>query len=86
MTLDPNYPRWMFHRSLPMVIIYSEAEEAALGPEWSRTYRPGAPPFETPPPIPPQSAWAHDGSGVAGDPPPRRRRRSRKDYEHEFRQ
>ena len=79
--INPDYPRMMFHRSLDPVTVFSEPEEAALGPEWSRTI----PPFETPPPIPPESAYAHDGSGVVDDYPPRRRRRSRKDY-HEFRQ
>lgn len=33
---DPNYPRWMYHASRDPVIIHSEAEEAALGREWSR--------------------------------------------------
>ena len=79
-SINPDYPRMMFHRSLDPVTVFSEPEEAALGPEWSRTIRP-------PSPIPPQSAWAHDGSGVVDDPPPRRRgRRHRKDYDHEFRQ
>jgi hypothetical protein len=72
--LDPNYPRWMFHRSLPAVIIRSEAEEAALGPEWSRTYRPPAPPE------PALAPYAHDGSGANADLPlPRRRGQPRKD-------
>ncbi len=39
---DPNYPRWMFHRSKPMVCVNSQEEEAALGREWSRTPLPSA--------------------------------------------
>lgn len=31
-----DYPRWMFHRDKPAVIVGSEAEEASLGPGWSR--------------------------------------------------
>jgi hypothetical protein len=34
---DPNYPRMLFHRSLPPVTVQSPSEEQALGPEWSRT-------------------------------------------------
>jgi len=34
---DPNYPRWMFHRSKPMTMVQNPEEEAALGPGWSRT-------------------------------------------------
>jgi hypothetical protein len=37
MKLDPNYPRMLFHRSLPPVTVQSQSEEQALGPEWSRT-------------------------------------------------
>ena len=32
---DPDYPRMMFSRN-GWVIVHSEAEEAALGPGWSR--------------------------------------------------
>ena len=35
--MNPNYPRMMFHRSKDPVTIHSEEDEAALGPEWSRT-------------------------------------------------
>jgi hypothetical protein len=34
-----DYPRMLFHRQKPPVIVQSEAEEAALGAEWSRSYR-----------------------------------------------
>jgi hypothetical protein len=34
---DANYPRMLFHRSLPPVTVQSQSEEQALGPEWSRT-------------------------------------------------
>jgi hypothetical protein len=37
MKTDPNYPRMLFHRSLPPVTVQSQSEEQALGPEWSRT-------------------------------------------------
>jgi len=40
---DPNYPRWMFHRSKPMVMVQNPEEEAALGPGWSRTPLPPEP-------------------------------------------
>jgi hypothetical protein len=43
---DPNYPRMLFHRSLPPVTVHSEAEEQALGPEWSRTIPAEEPPAE----------------------------------------
>ncbi len=39
---DPNYPRWMFHRTKPMVCVNNQEEEAALGPQWSRTPLPPA--------------------------------------------
>ncbi|HKE24981.1 MAG TPA: hypothetical protein VKB88_21615 [Bryobacteraceae bacterium] len=47
-TLNPDYPRMMFHRTLEPVTVYSEDEEAALGPEWSRIIQPPAPPEEPP--------------------------------------
>ena len=37
-----DYPRMMFHPTRPWVIVINEAEEAALGPEWSRTVFPDA--------------------------------------------
>jgi hypothetical protein len=43
---DPNYPRMMFHRTLAPVTVHSEAEERALGPEWSRTIPAEEPPAE----------------------------------------
>ena len=36
MKVDVNYPRMMFHRSLDPVTVYSEEQESALGPGWSR--------------------------------------------------
>ncbi len=39
---DPNYPRWMFHRTKAMVCVNNPEEEAALGPQWSRTPLPPA--------------------------------------------
>ena len=49
---DPNYPRWMFHRSKPMVMVQSADEEAALGREWSRTMYSALPKEEKPPKMP----------------------------------
>lgn len=49
---DPNYPRWMYHRSRDPVLIHSEAEEAALGPEWSRKVFASLPREEKPEKIP----------------------------------
>ena len=51
---DPNYPRWMFHRTRPMVMVQNEKEEKALGPEWSRIPVTAAalPPEEKPQPPP----------------------------------
>lgn len=46
MAPDPNYPRWMFHPSEDPRIVHSEAEEAALGREWSRTVAASLPPQE----------------------------------------
>ena len=42
--LSEDFPRWMYHRSKPAVVINSPEEEAALGPEWSRTVWPAKPP------------------------------------------
>lgn len=36
MKVDVNYPRMMFHPSKAPVTVYSEEEESALGPGWSR--------------------------------------------------
>lgn len=49
---DPNYPRWMFHRSLDPVMIHSPEEEAALGPEWSRRVWAALSREEKPEPVP----------------------------------
>jgi hypothetical protein len=43
---DANYPRMLFHRSLPPVTVQSQNEEQALGPEWSRTIPAEEPPAE----------------------------------------
>ena len=43
---DPDYPRWMFHRTRPMVMVQNADEEKALGPEWSRTLPAPEPPAE----------------------------------------
>lgn len=32
-----DYPRFMFHPSMPWVIVRSDEEEQALGPDWTRT-------------------------------------------------
>lgn len=53
-----DYPRWMFHRREPAVIVRNEEEEAALGTEWSRKwdpdlYQPPAPDYRMLPPLPP---------------------------------
>jgi hypothetical protein len=57
MTLNPDYPRMMFHSTKDWVIVKSAAEEEALGPEWSRTI-PGGPPQEEPKPPPPKQTKA----------------------------
>jgi len=44
-----DYPRMMFHQMLPPVVVNSEDEEAALGPEWSRIIRAQALPMEDKP-------------------------------------
>jgi hypothetical protein len=52
---DPNYPRWMFHRRKPMVMVHNEEEELALGRDWSRVPIPAGaalPPEEKPLPQP----------------------------------
>jgi len=49
---DPNYPRWMFHRTRPMVMVQNADEEAALGREWSRTMFNALPKEEKPPEMP----------------------------------
>jgi hypothetical protein len=46
MTSGADYPRMLFHRSLPPVTVQSEPEERALGPEWSRTVPAEEPPAE----------------------------------------
>jgi hypothetical protein len=52
---DPNYPRMLFHRSLPPVTVQSQNEEQALGPEWSRTIPGTIPvPKSAPPVYPPE--------------------------------
>jgi len=45
-SLNPDYPRMMFHRTDEPVTVFSEEEEAALGPEWSRRIWPAALPDE----------------------------------------
>jgi len=35
--IDRDYPRMLFHRTEPAVTVYSQVEEEALGPGWSRT-------------------------------------------------
>ena len=44
-----DYPRMMFHQMLPPVVVNSEDEEAALGPEWSRLIQAHALPEEQKP-------------------------------------
>ena len=38
-----DYPRWIFHRDHPMVLVNNEEEEAALGAGWTRSYPPPEP-------------------------------------------
>lgn len=74
-TLDRDYPRMLFHRSLPAVTVYTPTEEKALGPGWSRTIlaqEPEAPdddeePEQEPEPIhtPPDMPIAHEPKGRA---------------------
>lgn len=61
-----DYPRWMFHRVEPPVIVQTEAEEAALGAEWSRIIQPR----EEPAPLP--SAPAPEPPEALRKRPPRR--------------
>jgi hypothetical protein len=49
MTSNADYPRMLFHRSLPPVTVQSQSEEQALGPEWSRTIPAEEPPDVQPP-------------------------------------
>jgi hypothetical protein len=56
--LSVDYPRMMYHRSQDPVIIQSEEEEAALGPEWSRTIPAAEPPAQEPKSPPPKQTKA----------------------------
>ncbi|PWT71034.1 MAG: hypothetical protein C5B60_11450 [Chloroflexi bacterium] len=47
-----DYPRWMYHRTKPAMVISNEEEEAALGAEWSRDIRVSLPKEDKPQPIP----------------------------------
>jgi hypothetical protein len=58
MTLDPDYPRMLFHPTKDWVIVKSAEEEAALGPEWSRTIPAPEPSAQEPKPPPPKQAKA----------------------------
>jgi len=53
--VNPDYPRMMFHRTDEPVTVFSEEEEAALGPEWSRRIWPAAPPEDPQPEAPPNA-------------------------------
>jgi hypothetical protein len=56
--VDPFYPAWRFHPTLPMKIVQSAAEDAALEKEWVHTpsellapkLPPDPPPAELSPP------------------------------------
>jgi hypothetical protein len=60
MTPSADYPRMMFHRTLPWVIVQSREEEDALGPGWARTVLPAGddPPAEPVPASAPEPAAA----------------------------
>jgi hypothetical protein len=60
MTSNADYPRMLFHRSLAPVIVQSEAEEQALGSEWSRTI-PAEEPPEVQPPAEPEKPDEPEG-------------------------
>ena len=52
--MGTDYPRMLFHPTLPPVTVHSRDEEDALGGEWSRIIQPPeAPPSETPAETPP---------------------------------
>jgi hypothetical protein len=56
MTLDPDYPRMMFHPTKDWVIVKSAEEETALGSEWSRTIVPkGSEPEPAKPAVAPRT-------------------------------
>jgi len=60
MTPSEDYPRMMFHRTLPWVIVQSRDQEDALGPGWARTVWPAGedPPAEPVPAPAPEPAPA----------------------------
>jgi hypothetical protein len=43
-----DYPRMLFHRTLPPVTVTCREEEDALGSDWSRRYQPPPPPLPQP--------------------------------------
>lgn len=59
---DPNFPRMMFHRTLPFRVVNSQDELDDLGPEWSKTVIP---------------AEAVSAAPLAAEAPPVKRKRGR---------
>ena len=72
-----DYPRMLFHRSKPPVVVQSKEEEAALGTEWSRIYRPleGPAAAEEPPATAEAPPAGGEETGQAEPPKPSRRKR-----------
>ena len=71
-----DYPRMMFHRTLPWVIVQSRDEEDALGPGWARTVWPAgedppAEPVPAPAPEPAPAEKKKPARGRAGRSPVR---------------
>jgi hypothetical protein len=81
MNPSEDYPRMMFHRTLPWVIVQSREEEDALGSDWARTVWPAG---EVPPAGPPREEpgesseplWPPEPAAEAFEPAPRKARRA----------
>jgi hypothetical protein len=70
---DGDYPRWMFHRTLPIQLVQSKAEEDALDAGWARSPWPEVREPEATPPgeqsaVP--QAVSQDVSRETSDPVP----------------
>lgn len=67
-----NYPKWIYHATLPPMIVESPAEHEAMGEEWGEV--PVCAPDE-PPPVVAEEAIAEETPEPAVVPAPRRKRR-----------
>jgi hypothetical protein len=78
MTPSEDYPRMMFHRTLPWVIVQSRDEEDALGSDWARTVWPAGEDPPAQPALPefwPLEAPASEPAPDAFEPAARKPRR-----------